>query len=318
MRHVLLGVATVCLLLTSVQPGLARCDSVGEEAAVAAARAQLDADCPCASAAHHGGYVHCATVVARQRVRNGLLPASCKGRVIRCAARSTCGKREFVTCCRVTAAGATTCRIEPLRPAFAQRGSSCRPPKGGSACVGNATSCCDACAASGCGGTTTTSGASTTTFTTTTTTTVPGICRLDEASGRCIGTCPLSGEGCVIAAAGGCTCTTAVCRQCFLTIGANICVGRLCSATERCALPNEYCDVGDCPSVECPCCPVCGDGSCTGDESPCSCPADCGAGTCNPGPATCGDFLCDTFATPGERHETCAQDCPFACRICPP
>jgi hypothetical protein len=127
----------------------------------------------------------------------------------------------------------------------------------------------------------------------------------------------VSGEGCVLTAAGGCICSPFVCRQCFLTIGVNICINSLCSATERCALPNEYCDLGDCPAVECPCCPVCGDGICVElAESPCSCPADCGTGTCDPQPPTCGNFNCERFATPGESHETCPQDCPFACHSC--
>jgi hypothetical protein len=85
-----------------------------------------------------------------------------------------------------------------------------------------------------------------------------------------------------------------------------------------CALPNEYCNLGDCPSVECPCCPVCGDGVCNQtDESPCNCPADCeGTPGCGPETPTCSNSNCERFANPGESHQTCPQDCPLACRSC--
>jgi hypothetical protein len=74
------------------------------------------------------------------------LPKNCKGAVVRCAAKSTCGKPDgFVTCCRITAAGKTKCSLK-------SDASLCKPPKNGSSCVGTDSSCCDACPTGVCGG----------------------------------------------------------------------------------------------------------------------------------------------------------------------
>jgi len=52
---------------------------------------------PCTG--NHGQYVSCVAHHARDAVRNGDLDVNCKGKVTRCAARSTCGKKTgFVTC----------------------------------------------------------------------------------------------------------------------------------------------------------------------------------------------------------------------------
>jgi cysteine-rich repeat protein len=48
--------------------------------------------------------------------------------------------------------------------------------------------------------------------------------------------------------------------------------------------------------------PDCGDGKCSGGETPASCPADCGQ---PPPPDTCGDGICG----PTESPETCPADC---------
>src|SRR5207247_97234 len=100
-----------------------------------------------------------------------------------CADQSTCGRPRALTCCRTDAHGHTKCCIKP-------RDAACRAPKGGSACIGTAASCCDACSSGTCAPpetttttlaqpptTTTTAEATTTTTaqptTSTTTTTVP-------------------------------------------------------------------------------------------------------------------------------------------------
>jgi hypothetical protein len=67
----------------------------------------------------------------------------CRGAVVKCAAKSTCGKPNFVTCCRTNAKGVTKCSTK-------SSANSCEPQKGGSACVGTFSSCCDACTATGC------------------------------------------------------------------------------------------------------------------------------------------------------------------------
>ena len=77
------------------------------------------------------------------QVNMTLVNKSCKGAITRCAARSTCGKPGFVTCCRTNSKGVTKCSTK-------SSGDSCKPPKGGSACASVHSSCCDACTASGC------------------------------------------------------------------------------------------------------------------------------------------------------------------------
>jgi len=66
-----------------------------------------------------------------------------------------------------------------------------------------------------------------------------------------------------------------------------------------------------------PCCPVCGDGVCEGDENPCNCGADCQSGVvCALTVPTCGDGVCDHVGSPAESHERCPADCPLTCRAC--
>jgi hypothetical protein len=62
-----------------------------------------------------------------------------------------------------------------------------------------------------------------------------------------------------------------------------------------------------------PCCAVCGDGTCGGDETACNCPIDCGTEqVCTEIAPVCGNTTCDS----GERHESCSADCPATCRQC--
>jgi hypothetical protein len=124
----------------------AKCgDDPADAAKVAAARAQIETDCSCDGFPNHGQYVKCARGVANARATSGELPRSCKGAVVSCAARSTCGKPGFVTCCRTDVKGKTKCSTK-------KDATKCTPPKNGSACVGTLASCCDACTESGCAG----------------------------------------------------------------------------------------------------------------------------------------------------------------------
>ena len=142
MRVVRFLVAFSALFLVASQ-AQAKCgDAVGDDAAVAAARVQANADCPCASFDNHGQYVKCVKGVAIARADNMTLPKNCKGSVIKCAAKSTCGKPGFVTCCKTTATGKVKCATKPSA-------AKCTPPSGGSACVSGQSSCCDACLANG-------------------------------------------------------------------------------------------------------------------------------------------------------------------------
>src|SRR5262245_55322886 len=122
----------------------ARCDPTGADAAaIAAARAQVEETCGCASAATHGDYVACSAGILTARVAAEQLPPSCKGAAQRCAARSNCGRTGAVACCKTSAAGIVKASIKGSAAA-------CRPPRGGAACVSDHASLCDACDADGC------------------------------------------------------------------------------------------------------------------------------------------------------------------------
>src|SRR2546422_5972907 len=150
-----------------------------DPAAVAATRAAADQACTsmgmgCSTAKSHGEYVSCVAHQAKAAVKAGTLPKQCKGTVVKCVAKSTCGKPGFVTCCRTTKKGNPACAITP-------HAARCRAPKHGAACVGSVPSCCDACAEGACAtnatttttSTTTTHAPSTTTPTATSSTTRP-------------------------------------------------------------------------------------------------------------------------------------------------
>ena len=149
------AVALVIALLALLVPryATARCDPAVEpdKSDIANARAAVAATCDCTGAANHDEYTRCSARVLRETLAN----KSCKGLAQPCAARSTCGKPGFVTCC-ITKPNGTRCKI-------AKDAAHCRAPKNGTACVGASTMCCDACAGSGCAATTTTAPPTTTT-----------------------------------------------------------------------------------------------------------------------------------------------------------
>lgn len=138
-----------------------------DPAAAAAVRAQIDSQCPCASATKHHAYVRCAAGVVKDAVKLGTLPKDCAGPVKKCAARSTCGTSGFVTCCRVTAGGQRRCAIKP-------DAAACKAPKGGTMCVGQQASCCDTCTQATCAGPVATGTTTTTRPHRRPTTTMPG------------------------------------------------------------------------------------------------------------------------------------------------
>ena len=225
-RSVLGGCVALALLLTTGQVGFAACTDPG---AVTATRAQADGSCPCASASDHGQYVKCVAAVANAAAAAGTLPTSCKGAVKKCAAKSTCGKPGFKTCCL------TTCKLTKDEPTCLAKGGS----------VGACPSCCDACTPGGCTTTTTIPGATTTTTTTTvstTTTTALPYCGL-LVSDPC-GTCGVGGvcrQRCDAAAPGPTSCA----YHCFEnTLGPN------CTSDAGCA-PGTYCvtGAGTCPAT---------------------------------------------------------------------
>jgi hypothetical protein len=62
---------------------------------------EVDARCPCSGNRNHGQYVKCVGQVIRELTAANPEFKNCRGKLVRCAARSTCGKEGFVTCTRV-------------------------------------------------------------------------------------------------------------------------------------------------------------------------------------------------------------------------
>ena len=117
------------------------------------------ANCPCDTATNHGSYVHCVVRAVKDAAGVHTIPNRCKGKIVRCAAHSSCGKPDKVTCvlpghCDVSAGtcvgnddvhctsdaectGAERCKIRSA--------DDCQTAGG---TVGLAGSCCAACAGS--------------------------------------------------------------------------------------------------------------------------------------------------------------------------
>ncbi len=120
------------------------CDPAGADAAaVAAARADVEAHCDCSGLTSHRDYVACASTIVTTRVGNGQLPKQCKSLVKKSASKSSCGEPAAVSCCVTGASGATKCRIKGDEMRCGASGSA-------TACVGSYPSCSDACTATGC------------------------------------------------------------------------------------------------------------------------------------------------------------------------
>jgi hypothetical protein len=131
------------------------------EPARCAAQAAITMRCPaCDDAENHGRYVSCVARLVRELVADGTVPGNCKGKVVRCAARSTCGKPGFVRCLIPT----DTCTVDPLTgigtcgkdPMLAcvtdlDCGAKCKTKSSADRCtrrggtVGGTGSCCPGC-----------------------------------------------------------------------------------------------------------------------------------------------------------------------------
>jgi hypothetical protein len=110
--------------------------------AVSAVRAQVNSQCSCHGLAR-SDYVRCARDVVNAAVDAGTLQRSCRGHILRCARKSTCGyPAGYVTCCQTSTSGVTKCSVK--RSAAECNGSA------GSTCVGAYSSCCDSCLGGGC------------------------------------------------------------------------------------------------------------------------------------------------------------------------
>lgn len=132
--------ATLASSAIGAASAAARCyDDLGDADEVAAVREQVEDTCGCEGYERRGDYMRCVRDVVKAAVDAGDLQRQCKSAVMRCASRSTCGRKPgYVTCCRTNGNGRHSCAIK--------RGESrCRAPRNGSACVSGWASSCDAC-----------------------------------------------------------------------------------------------------------------------------------------------------------------------------
>ncbi|HEY3189685.1 MAG TPA: hypothetical protein VGJ70_19505 [Solirubrobacteraceae bacterium] len=77
---------------------VARADNGDCQEARCAVQNEINRRCHCDESSNHGRYVSCVAHVVNDLAKDGTIPNNCRGRVKRCAARSTCGKPGFVTC----------------------------------------------------------------------------------------------------------------------------------------------------------------------------------------------------------------------------
>jgi len=105
-----------------------------DDAAVDNVRELVAAACDCVGAASPRKYVTCAKAVVKGAVRRAELSRSCRGAVVRCEAKSTCGRAKANVCCVTSPKG----KVKALMV----RGTKC--PKSGNLCQ-NRVALVDAC-----------------------------------------------------------------------------------------------------------------------------------------------------------------------------
>jgi hypothetical protein len=93
-----------------VASGRSHCDV--DTCAVATA---LEDACPCEDATNHGQYVRCVAHATKALAADATIARRCRGRVVRLAARSVCGRPNTVTCLVPTSSCADdgTCVNDP-------------------------------------------------------------------------------------------------------------------------------------------------------------------------------------------------------------
>ena len=92
-------VSAVFLTLLSVVPAPAQEEELNCEDFRCEFQARLEDECKCTEQSNHGQWVSCVAHVVKGLVDEGL-PKRCKGKLVRCAAKSVCGKQDrgFATC----------------------------------------------------------------------------------------------------------------------------------------------------------------------------------------------------------------------------
>lgn len=130
MKYTLVLAAAAVLVAMPAAPVSAQAPDC--EAARCAVQAEINQHCSCEQASNHGRYVSCVAHVVKRLSRDGTVPTQCKGKIKRCAARSTCGKAGFVAC-TITELG--TC--SDAAPGDGTAAGTCDEPAG-QACDTNA------------------------------------------------------------------------------------------------------------------------------------------------------------------------------------
>src|SRR5882762_9013269 len=119
----------------------------------------VNTKCSCDGSSNHGRYVSCVAHLIKDLSTCGLLPTNCKGKVTRCAARSTCGKSGFITCTVPTSTCDTTtgtCTDDPAVTCTTDVdcGSRCSTKHSADMCraggVVGGGSCCPTCGVTQC------------------------------------------------------------------------------------------------------------------------------------------------------------------------
>ncbi len=102
MTKLIAALAATAAVALSALPAAAGCS----DAALASVRARILAGCPCNG--NHGQYVSCVARAVREAAASGELDTNCKGKVVHCAARSTCGKKDTSVTCAFCGPGTCT------------------------------------------------------------------------------------------------------------------------------------------------------------------------------------------------------------------
>ena len=135
-------------------PVFAQTDCAAARCAVQSAIDDPTTGCPCDGQTNHGQYVSCVAHKVRELAHQGAIPTNCKGKVTRCAARSTCGKDGFVTCTRPVSTcdtATSTCANDPTVSCTvdADCGTRCSTKSAADKCeapgVVGTGSCCPSC-----------------------------------------------------------------------------------------------------------------------------------------------------------------------------